>query len=415
MSTFNRSKSINQRTLGVGTPRTASFGSPRVKLTSVSHWFRWLVVIGALFPFSIAIAGGYFYLLPSLTQAFQGFGTSKVNDSMEECNLFDGNWVFDESYPLYNASECPFAEQGFNCLGNGRRDEDYLRWRWKPKGCDIPRFNVHGILERLRNKRVVFVGDSMSRTQWESLICLLMTGVEDKNSVYEINNHNITKRIRFLSVRFNSFNFTVEFFRSVFLVQHVWMPRHVPRRVRSTLKLDKMDDISNQWVNSDILIFNTGHWWVPEKLFETGCYFQVANTVRLGMSIPVAFRIALDTWASWVEKMIDTNRTHVFFRTYEPSHWSEQSHRLCNMSDIPISEAGGKDRSVFSDTILEAVNNLTVPITVLHITSMSALRSDAHVGKWNGNPSVPDCSHWCLPGVPDMWNEILLSYLLSQS
>jgi len=52
-----------------------------------------------------------------------------------------------------------------------------------------------------------------------------------------------------------------------------------------------------------------------------GCYFQVANTVRLGMSIPVAFRIALDTWASWVEKMIDTNRTHVFFRTYEPSHW----------------------------------------------------------------------------------------------
>lgn len=269
MSTFNRSKSINQRTLGVGTPRTASFGSPRVKLTSVSHWFRWLVVIGALFPFSIAIAGGYFYLLPSLTQAFQGFGTSKLNDSMEECNLFDGNWVFDESYPLYNASECPFAEQGFNCLGNGRRDEDYLRWRWKPKRCDIPRFNVHDILEGLRNKRVVFVGDSMSRTQWESLICLLMTGVEDKNSVYEVNNHNITKRIRFLSVRFNSFNFTVEFFRSVFLVQHVWMPRHVPRRVRSTLKLDKLDDISNQWVNSDILIFNTGHWWVPEKLFET--------------------------------------------------------------------------------------------------------------------------------------------------
>jgi hypothetical protein len=94
---------------------------------------------------------------------------------------------------------------------------------------------------------------------------------------------------------------------------------------------------------------------------------------------------------------------------------SEQSHRLCNMSNIPISEAGGKDRSVFSDTILEAVKNLTVPITVLHITSMSALRSDAHVGKWNGNPSIPDCSHWCLPGVPDMWNEILLSYLLSLS
>ncbi|KAL1112377.1 hypothetical protein V6Z11_D02G122100 [Gossypium hirsutum] len=26
---------------------------------------------------------------------------------------------------------------------------------------------------------------------------------------------------------------------------------------------------------------------------------------------------------------------------------------------------------------------------------------------------VPDCSHWCLPGLPDIWNEIFLSYLLA--
>lgn len=52
-----------------------------------------------------------------------------------------------------------------------------------------------------------------------------------------------------------------------------------------------------------------------------GCYFQVGNSVKLGMSIPVAFRMALETWASWVENKIDTNRTRVFFRTYEPSHW----------------------------------------------------------------------------------------------
>lgn len=100
---------------------------------------------------------------------------------------------------------------------------------------------MRSTLEKLRSKRVVFVGDSMSRTQWESLICLLMTGVEDKKSVSEVNGNKITKRIRFLGVRFSSFNFTIEFFRSVFLVEQGSMPRHAPKRVKSTLKLDKLD------------------------------------------------------------------------------------------------------------------------------------------------------------------------------
>ena len=55
---------------------------------------------------------------------------------------------------------------------------------------------------------------------------------------------------------------------------------------------------------------------------------------------------------------------------------------------------------------------MTVPATVLHVTPMVAFRSDAHVGTNSDTPLVPDCSHWCLPGVPDMWNEILLSHLL---
>ncbi|KAJ9177798.1 hypothetical protein P3X46_012970 [Hevea brasiliensis] len=415
MTTFNRSKSFNQKALGVGSPRSLSFGTSRInRSSSVSHCLRVLVVIGSLFSFFIAIGGGYIYVLPSFTQAFHGYGISKSNDSIGDCNVFDGNWIVDNSYPLYNASECPFVEQGFNCLGNGRKDEDYLKWRWKPKNCDIPRFNIYYILTLFQNKRIVFVGDSMSRSQWESLICLLMTGVEDKKSVYEVNRNKITKRIRYLSARFNSFNFTIEFFRSVFLVQHAWMPRHAPKRVRSTLRLDKMDDISSEWVNSDVLIFNTGHWWVPGKLFETGCYFQVGNALKLGMSIPAAFRMALDTWALWVQNTIDTNRTRVFFRTFEPSHWSDQTHRFCNVTRHPMSETEGTDRSLFSDATWEVVKKMTVPVTILHITAMSAFRSDAHVGKWNDNLSIADCSHWCLPGVPDMWNEILLYFLLYQ-
>ncbi|KAK8490834.1 hypothetical protein V6N11_066507 [Hibiscus sabdariffa] len=492
----SRSTSFNRRALSVEGPRILNvpspkalnvlsskplcFTSPRVyhRLCWVSRLFPVLILAGALLSFIILLNGGYIYVLPSLSRAFHGYGVLTFNDSVltfndsrNVCDIFDGSWIIDDDYPLYNASDCPFVEQGFDCLENGRKDKDYLKWRWKPKNCDIPRFNVHNVLEMLRDKRIVFVGDSMSRTQWESLICLLMTGVEDKKSVYEVNGNKITKRIRFLGVRFASFNFTIEFFRSVFLVQHGWMPRHAPKRVRSTLKLDKLDDISNEWINADILIFNSGQWWVPGKLFETiltmkdalirehlpfcssesgkvtkptifiankshfsvlildaftyackeiptvffgsGCYFQIGNSVKLGMSIPAAYKTALSTWASWVEDTIDANRTLVFFRTFEPSHWSEKTRRFCNVTQNPLLETEGRDQSIFSESVFDVVKNMTVPITILQVTPMSAFRRDAHVGRWSDNPLVPDCSHWCLPGLPDVWNEIFLSYLLS--
>lgn len=62
----------------------------------------------------------------------------------------------------------------------------------KPRDCEIPRFSVHEILEKLRVKRIVFVGDALSRAQWESMICILMTGVEDKKSVYEVKGRKMT-------------------------------------------------------------------------------------------------------------------------------------------------------------------------------------------------------------------------------
>ncbi|CAE5959678.1 unnamed protein product [Arabidopsis arenosa] len=442
MSNFTKSSSFNRRalsSLAIESPRNSSssvftspigsaFASPRSqnfggsprpstnRLKEISYLFQVLIIAGTIVSFLVIIAGGYLYVVPSLGQTFLGYnGALEFNSSVagdRECDIFDGNWVVDDNYPLYNASECPFVEKGFNCLGNGREHDEYLKWRWKPKHCTVPRFEVRDVLERLRGKRIVFVGDSMSRTQWESLICMLMTGLEDKRSVYEVNGNNITKRIRFLGVRFSSFNFTVEFYRSVFLVQPGRLRWHAPKRVKSTLKLDVLDVINHEWSSADFLIFNTGQWWVPGKLFETGCYFQVGNSLRLGMSIPAAYRVALETWASWIENTIDPNKTRVLFRTFEPSHWSD--HRSCNVTKYPAPDTEGRDKSIFSEMIKEVVKNMTIPVSILDVTSMSAFRSDGHVGLWSDNPLVPDCSHWCLPGVPDIWNEILLFFLFRQ-
>ncbi|KAM0902157.1 hypothetical protein ACQ4PT_019484 [Festuca glaucescens] len=57
----------------------------------------------------------------------------------EACDIFEGEWVWDDSYPLYESKDCPFLDGGFRCSENGRPDASYTKWRWQPSCCDLPR------------------------------------------------------------------------------------------------------------------------------------------------------------------------------------------------------------------------------------------------------------------------------------
>ena len=43
------------------------------------------------------------------------------------------------------------------------------------------------MLDMLRGKRLVFVGDSLNRNMWESLVCILKGSVKDRSKVFEAN------------------------------------------------------------------------------------------------------------------------------------------------------------------------------------------------------------------------------------
>lgn len=65
--------------------------------------------------------------------------------SSQSCDYSTGRWVWDDDRTASSSSSvlydenCPFLDPGFQCQRNGRKDIDYLRWRWQPDDCDLPR------------------------------------------------------------------------------------------------------------------------------------------------------------------------------------------------------------------------------------------------------------------------------------
>ncbi|GAB2234549.1 hypothetical protein Drorol1_Dr00003804 [Drosera rotundifolia] len=340
---------------------------------------------------------------------------------IDECDVSRGRWVFEESYPLYTNSSCPFIDEGFNCLGNGRLDKNYLKWRWQPHGCDIPRFNATKMLELIRGKRLVFVGDSINRNQWESLLCLLMGAIQDPKKVYETRRRKITKGKGNYCFRFVDYQCTLEFYVTHFLV-HESKARIGSKRV-PTLQIDRIDRGTARWRGADILIFNTANWWTHSKTQAGINYYQEGSQVHAHLEATEAFRRALRTWALWVDRHVNPQKTRVFFRSSAPSHfrggqWNAGGH--CKEAIRPLDEVV-MDVIPRKDLIVtEVIKRMRTPVTFLNVTAVSSYRIDGHPSVYGGKSSnrryssrVEDCSHWCLPGVPDTWNELLYYHVLS--
>ncbi|GMI98887.1 TRICHOME BIREFRINGENCE-LIKE 6 [Hibiscus trionum] len=339
---------------------------------------------------------------------------------MNGCDLTKGKWVYDESYPLYTNGSCPLIDEGFNCDTNGRRDRSYKKWKWQPQDCDFPRFNAAKMLDLIKGKRLVFVGDSINRNQWESMLCMLMGAVKDPKKVYETHGRRITKEKGNYSFKFVDYKCTVEYYVSHFLVHE--SKARIGQKRRPTLRIDAIDHGSSRWKGADILVFNTAHWWSHYKTKAGINYYQEGNQVHPKLDVSTAFRKALMTWAAWVDRHINPGRTRVFFRNSAPSHfrgglWNSGGH--CAEATRPLNDTSGMEYPEKNGIVEEVILQMKTPVTLLNVTGLSAYRIDGHPSIYGKKPrtqssNIQDCSHWCLPGVPDTWNEILFFHLQSK-
>ncbi|GLT73569.1 hypothetical protein SLA2020_454180 [Shorea laevis] len=347
------------------------------------------------------------FLCLSLEQAraaqFHNVSGLRGKKQSSGCNFFQGKWVFDASYPIYDSSSCPFIDPEFDCQKYGRPDKEYLKYAWKPDSCDLPRFDGMDFLRRWRGKKIMFVGDSLSLNMWESLSCMIHASVPNSKTSF-------VRRDPLSYVSFQDYGVTLLLYRTPYLVDLV------REDVGRVLNLDSIQG-GNAWKGMDMLIFNTWHWWTHTGKSQPWDYIREGSNLYQDMDRLTAFSKGLTTWANWVDLNVDPTKTKVFFQGISPTHYLgkewNQPKQNCKGEVKPLVgstyPAGAPPAVAVVNNVLSKIKS---PVYLLDITTLSQLRKDGHPSSYSGEHSGNDCSHWCLPGPPDTWNQLLYAALI---
>nr|POF19095.1 protein trichome birefringence-like 33 [Quercus suber] len=238
-----------------------------------------------------------------------------MGKTQESCDVFSGSWVRDElTRPHYQESECPYIQPQLTCQEHGRPDKEYQYWKWQPNDCSLPNFNATLMLETLRGKRMMFVGDSLNRGQYVSMVCLLHKLIpEDEKSMETFDSLTV-----FTAKKYNA---TIEFYWAPFLLESNSDNAVVHRISDRIVRKGSINKHGRYWKGVDILVFNTYLWWMTGlkmKILLGSFDDEVKDIVEI--STEDAYRMAMKSMLRWVRKNMDPKKTRVFFTSMSPSH-----------------------------------------------------------------------------------------------
>ncbi|KAE8668448.1 Protein trichome birefringence-like 4 [Hibiscus syriacus] len=131
----------------------------------------------------------------------------------------------------------------------------------------------------------------------------------------------------------------------------------------------------------------------------------------------------------WVDASVNPMKTMVFFRGYSASHFRGgqwNSGGACDSETKLIKNETYLTPYPPKMLVLEGLlRGMKTHVTFLNITRLTDFRKDSHPSIYRKHPKqkvwedervaplkYKDCSHWCLPGVSDSWNELLYAELL---
>ncbi|CAL9150032.1 protein trichome birefringence-like 16 [Musa acuminata AAA Group] len=351
-------------------------------------------------------------------------GLRAITVENNACNYAKGKWVSHERRPLYSGFGCKqWLSEPWACRLTQRKDFSYEKFRWQPESCDMPEFEGSKFLRRMQDKTIAFVGDSLGRQQFQSLMCMVSGGeqrsdVEDVGLQYGFVTGPDAARPNGWAYRFPSTNTTILYYWSATLCDVESLNVSDPA-TNYAMHLDRPTSFLSQNLHRfDVLILNTGHHWNRGKLNANRWEMYVngaPNTDKKLAPMGSAKDFAVHSVVKWLDGQLPLHpRLKAFYRSISPRHFFNGEWNSGGTCDNTKPLAGGsvvsQDAAV-DVAAVSAVNGTSVEL--LDITALSQLRDEGHISKYSikGTQGVQDCLHWCLPGIPDTWNEILAAQL----
>ncbi|CAM0945473.1 unnamed protein product [Alopecurus aequalis] len=346
----------------------------------------------------------------------------------EACNYAKGKWAADVKRPLYSGNECRrWLSLAWSCRRMERTDFSYESYRWQPHDCEMPEFSGPNFLQRMKHKTLAFVGDSLGREQFQSMMCIATGGkpspeVEDVGWKYGIVKASTPVTPGGSAYRFPGTNTTILFYWSPTLSELEPLIKTKSSATTSyALHLDRPGDFLKTHLHSfDTLVLNAGHHWNRVKfrrnrwkLYEHGKPVRKRSLAAKHLSH--ARDIKLHNIARWVDsEIVHRPRMKVFLRTMSPVHFVNGDWNTGGRCDntVPLSSGGEVSQDRSSDFTAESAV-MGTRLKLLDITAISQLRSEGHISNHSvkAQRAIYDCLHWCLPGIPDMWNELLFAQM----
>lgn len=166
----------------------------------------------------------------------------------------------------------------------------------------------------------------------------------------------------------------------------------------------------------NVVVLNTGHHWNRGKLNANRWVMYVGgkpNTDRKIADIANAKNLAIHSIVKWVNgELPKYPGLKAFYRTISPRHFFNGDWNSGGTCDSTTPGALEVSKNESSDPVAAgAVKGTNVKL--LDITALSEVREEGHISRYSirGTPGMQDCLHWCLPGIPDTWNELLFSQI----
>ncbi|KAJ4910834.1 Protein trichome birefringence-like 16 [Raphanus sativus] len=350
--------------------------------------------------------------------------TSTARFPNQACNYAKGKWVVDNHRPLYSGSHCKqWLASMWACRLMQRTDFAFERLRWQPKDCSMEEFEGSKFLTRMKNRTLAFVGDSLGRQQFQSMMCMI-TGGKERPDVLDVGPEFgfITPegggRPNGWAYRFPETNTTVLYHWSSTLCDI--QPLNISDPLTEhAMHLDRPPAFLRQYLHKiNVLVMNTGHHWNRGKLNGNRWVMHVngvPNADKKLAALGNAKNFTIHSTVSWVSSQLPRHPgLKAFYRSLSPRHfvggeWNTGG--SCN-NTTPMSigkEVLQEESSDYSAG--HAVKGTGVKL--LDITALSHIRDEGHISRFSLSASkgVQDCLHWCLPGVPDTWNEMLFAMI----